>query len=396
MQEYIHPRYADVPLLRARARQRIPAFAFEYLDGGCNAEINLRKNTDEIRKIQLMPHYLKAHNTPDLSVNLLGKQYALPFGISPIGLQGLMWPRASEILARAAADFNVPYVLSTVGTASIERIAELSRGNAWFQLYNPREEPLRNDLLRRAAMAGYSVLVILADVPTFGYRAKEIKNGLSIPPRMTLANLWQIATHPHWAMQTLAAGTPSFQTLRPYLPQGLSLRHLGLFMDKTFDGRLNEEKVKELRDKWPGKLVIKGLASESDVEKAIALGLDGIIVSNHGGRQLDNAEAAITSLQRISASHGDRITLMMDSGLRNGPDVACALASGAEFAFLGRTFMYGVAALGRRGGVHTLSMLKKQLLQVMNQLGCSRVSALNAHVVHARTAPETLAPSIVL
>lgn len=381
MDEYINPEYAEIDMLRERAKRKIPRFAFEYVDGGCNSEISIKRNTQEIRDLQLKPYYLREYATLDLSVELLGKKYDLPFGISPIGLQGMMWPGASEILAKAAGAYNIPYILSTVATASIEKIGELAQGNAWFQLYNPKEESLRDDLLKRASEAGYPVLVILADVPTFGYRSKEIKNGLAIPPRMSLRNIMQVMSRPHWAMSTLMHGTPEFKTLKPYLPKGMSLKHLGLFMDKTFDGRLSEDKVKELRDKWKGKLVIKGLENEEDVQKVISMGLDGVIVSNHGGRQLDNGRSTITSLPPIVDKYKDKITVMMDSGIRTGPDIACSLAAGAEFAFLGRSFMYGVSALGKNGGKHTISILRKQLTQVMNQLCCPRPEDLKNHLI---------------
>lgn len=377
----INPRYPDIDFLRAKAKKRIPRFAFEYLDGGCNSEVNLRRNTAEIRDVQLKPYYLRDYDKISTETELFGKTYSAPFGISPIGLQGLMWPRASEILAKAAFEHNIPYILSTVATASLETISEITEGNAWFQLYHPVEDALRDDLLRRAAAAEYPVLVILSDVPTFGYRAKEIKNGLAIPPRMTLSNIVQILGAPNWAMQTLMAGQPEFKTLKPYIPKGMSLRHLGLFMNKTFSGRLTEEKIKILRDKWKGKLVLKGVASEEDTEKAIALGLDGIIVSNHGGRQLDAGQSTIQALSDIVSKYKGQIKIMMDSGIRTGPDIASTLASGAEFAFLGRSFMYGVAALGKEGGNHTISILKKQFQQVMEQVCCERVEELPNHLI---------------
>jgi len=376
-----NPNYPDIDYLRRRAKKRIPRFAFEYLDGGCNAEINLHRNTAEIREVQLKPYYLKEHGGTSLQTELFGKTYDAPFGIAPIGLQGLMWPRASEILAKAAFDHNIPFILSTVGTASIETIGEITEGNAWFQLYHPTEESLRNDLIDRAAQAEYPVLVILSDVPTFGYRSKEIRNGLSIPPRMSLRNILQIATCPNWAINTLLAGPPEFKTLKPYIPKGMSLRHLGLFMNKTFSGRLNAERIKPIRDRWKGKLVLKGVASEEDAEKAIQLGLDGIIVSNHGGRQLDVGESTIKPLTAIAAKYKDQIKVMMDSGIRTGPDIACTLASGADFAFLGRSFMYGVAALGKKGGNHTISILKTQLKQVMEQVCCEQTRDLHRHLI---------------
>jgi len=381
MSDYINPKYPDIPYLREKAKARIPGFAFDYLDGGCNAEVNLHRNTKEIRDIQLKPYYLRDYKNISLETELFGKKYSAPFGVSPIGLQGLIWPGATEILAKAAFEENIPFTLSTVGTASIEKVAEITEGNAWFQLYHPVEESLRDDILRRASEAGIEVLVILADVPSFGYRSKEIRNGLAIPPRMTIRNMMQIASRPHWALSTLMHGQPNFETLRPYIPKGMNLKHLGMFMNKTFNGKLNEDRVKTLRDKWKGKLVIKGVATEEDAEKAIDWGLDGILVSNHGGRQLDMGESTINPLKRIAAKYGEKTTIMMDSGIRTGPDIANTLASGAHFTFLGRSFMYGVGALGKKGGHHTIGILKKQLLQVMQQVCCERSEDLPQHVV---------------
>ena len=380
MKEYIDRNYPDIELLRQRAKRRIPGFAFDYLEGGCNSEVNLRRNTNEIRDVLLKPYYLRSIKTASLKTELFGQTYDLPFGIAPIGLQGLMWPNASEILAKAAFNFNIPYILSTVGTASIEKIAELTEGKAWFQLYHPVEKSLRDDLINRAELAGLQVLVILADVPSFGYRSREIKNGLSIPPKMTLKNLYQIISHPVWAINTLKSGPPTFKTLTKYIPKGINLRHLGMFMDKTFDGRLDVNKLAEIRDLWKGKLVLKGVASEEDTEKCVKLGLDGVIVSNHGGRQLDHGESAIAALKPIASQYGKQIKVMMDSGIRTGPDIASTLASGAAFTFLGRSFMYGVAALGNRGGDHTISLLKKQLQQVMEQLCCGDISELKSRL----------------
>lgn len=376
MEEYINPNYPDIEFLRERARQRIPRFAFEYLDGGCNSEINLKRNTDDIRDILLKPQYLEEIKNVDLKTELFGHTYDAPFGMAPIGLQGLMWPRASEILAKAAFDYNIPFILSTVATASIEKISEITEGNAWFQLYHPAERDLRNDLLERAKQAGVPVLVVLSDVPSFGYRSKEIKNGLAIPPKITVDNMIQIMGHPNWALQTLLAGQPTFKSLKKYIPKGMNLKHLGLFMNKTFDGRLDMDRLSEIRDKWKGKLVLKGVASEEDAQKCVDLGLDGIIVSNHGGRQLDHGESAVTAMQPIVKSYADKIKIMMDSGIRTGPDIASSIAAGADFTFLGRSFMYGVSALGKHGGNHTISILKKQLTQVMEQVCCEKISEL--------------------
>jgi L-lactate dehydrogenase (cytochrome) len=373
-------KYPSVDDLRTKAEKMIPKFAFEYLDGGCNEDVNLHRNTSELRDVQLVPQYLRDFNGANLKTKLFGIEYDAPFGIAPVGLQGLMWPNAPEILAKAAHKHNVPFILSTVTTTSIERAAELTEGKAWFQLYHPTENRLRDDIIKRAAAAECPVLVILCDVPTFGFRPRDIRNGLAMPPKMSVKNIMQVLGKPKWAMNTLRYGQPNFATLKPYMPKGLDLKQLGKFMDATFSGRLNEEKIKPIRDMWKGKIVLKGVASEEDAKEAIRLGLDGIIVSNHGGRQLDAGESSIKPLANIAAKYGDQIEVMMDSGVRSGPDVARSLASGAKFTFMGRSFMYGVSALGNKGGDHTISLLKTELQQVMEQLCCERVEDLPQHL----------------
>lgn len=376
--------YSDLPSvdhLRERARARMPGFAFDYLEGGCFSDINRQRNTDEIRQVQLRPWYVREYAGSDLSTEIFGITYDAPFGVAPVGLQGLMWPRSAEILAKAAHRHNLPFVLSTVTTASIETAAELTDGKAWFQLYHPAEEDLRDKLLERARAAGLPVLVILADTPTFAWRPREIRNGLSIPPRMTLRNICQMMLRPRWSFGQLAAGPPKFATLLPYLPKRANMKHLGLFMNKTFSGRLSPDRIAALRDRWPGKLVVKGIVTPEDAETVLRLGADGFIVSNHGGRQLDAGQSTIEPLRMLAKEFGHRTTVMMDSGARSGPDIACAMACGAKFVFMGRTWMYGVGALGKDGGEHTMNMMKRQFRQVMEQLGCARTGDLPQHLV---------------
>ena len=381
MKHHFNSKYPSIDDLRAKAKRSIPKFAFEYLDGGCNEDVNLHKNTSEIREVELLPYYLNKHSGSSMKTKLFGHTYDAPFGIAPVGLRGLMWPNAPEILAKAAFEHNVPFILSTVTTSSIERISEITEGQAWFQLYHPTKDKLRDDLIKRAAAAECPVLVILCDVPTFGFRPRDIRNGLAMPPNMSIKNILQIIGKPKWAMQTLINGQPSFEILKPYMDKGLNLKQLGAFMDETFSGRLNEEKIAPIREMWKGKLVLKGVANEADVEKAIRLGIDGVIVSNHGGRQLDAGESTIKPLTRIAKKYGDQITVMMDSGLRSGPDIARTLSSGAQFTFMGRSFMYGVSALGKKGGNHTISLLKTELQQVMEQICCENVSDFPNHLI---------------
>ncbi|MCA0957655.1 alpha-hydroxy-acid oxidizing protein [Muricauda ruestringensis] len=377
----IDSRYPSTQDLRLRSKEKVPGFAFEYLDGGCNEDINIVRNTREIRDVKLQPRYLRNYGESSMKTSLFGIEYDAPFGISPVGLQGLMWPNSPEILAKAAFEHNVPFILSTVTTMSIERASELTEGKAWFQLYNPVDDLVRNDIIGRAESAGCPVLVLLCDVPTFGYRPRDIKNGLALPPKMSIKNILQILGKPEWAFKTLRYGQPTFETLKPYTPEGLSLKQLGLFMDKTFSGKLNREKIMPIRDQWKGKLVLKGVASEEDTKDAIDMGFDGIIVSNHGGRQLDAAESTIAPLGRIAEKYKDQLTIMMDSGIQSGPDIARSLASGADFTFMGRSFMYSVGALGNKGGNHAIAMFKRQLGQVMDQLCCKKIEDLPNHLI---------------
>ena len=373
--------YPSIADLKIKARKKIPRFAFEYLNGGGNDDVNIKRNNDEIRNVQLRPEYIKKFNGSSLKTSVFGIEYDFPFGIAPIGLQGLMWPNSPEILAKSAFKNNIPFILSTVSTSSIERISEITEGKFWFQLYHPAEDKLTNDLIIRTHDSGCKVLVILCDVPTFGYRPKDIKNGLSMPPKMNLNNFFQIFSKPHWAVETIKYGQPSFETLKPYMPKGLNLKQLGGFMNQTFDGRLNEKKIKKIRDNWKGKLVLKGVSSEFDVKQSIRLGIDGIIISNHGGRQLDAGPSSIKVLEKIAPKYGDKIEIMMDSGIRSGADISRTLATGAKFTFLGRSFMYGVCALGKKGGDQTIHILKTELNQIMEQLCCEKISDLPFHIL---------------
>ncbi|MDC1516666.1 alpha-hydroxy-acid oxidizing protein [Cyclobacteriaceae bacterium] len=377
----INSKYPSVTDLRKRAQVKIPKFAFEYLDGGCNEDVNLDKNRSDLRKIELMPHYLSKFVKSEMKTTLFGHTYDAPFGIAPIGLQGLIWPNAPEILAKAAVNHNIPFILSTVSTSSIERIAEITQGKAWFQLYHPAEEAVKRDLLERASAVGTEVLVILADVPSFGFRPRDVRNGLSMPPKMNFKNILEIVKHPDWALQTLIHGQPSFKGLVPYMPKGLNLRGLGEFMDATFSGRLNEDRIAAIREQWKGILIVKGIVSEEDTLKAINLGVDGLIVSNHGGRQLDAGQSSIVPMTHLAKKYQKNIKIMIDSGLRGGPDIARAMASGAAFTFMGRSFMYGVGALGKQGGDHSISLMKKELQQIMEQLCCQNTDDFKNHLI---------------
>ena len=373
-------RYPTTEDLRGKARKRIPAFAFDYLDGGCNQGENLRRNRTDLGRVVLMPRYIREYDGCRLETRIFGRSYSAPFGIAPIGLQGMIWPGAPEILASAAHRQGLPFILSTVGTASIERISQITEGEAWFQFYYPAEAKVRDELINRAWDAGCRTLVLLCDTPTFGFRPGEFRNGLSMPPRLVYRNLIQMIGRPSWTLGTLKKGAPQFANLKPYMPARLNLTQLGRFMDGFFDKPMTPDKIARIRDQWKGNLILKGVSTLEDAAYAVKLGVDGLVVSNHGGRQLDVGPSSISVLQGIASAFGEKTQVMMDSGLRSGPDIARALACGARMTLLGRAFMYGVGALGPKGADHTIEMLRSQLQQVMEQLGCSTVEMLPDHL----------------
>lgn len=377
----INTNYPSISHLRKGAARRMPKFAYEYLTEGCNEDINVKKNTTDIHQIELMPQYLRSFEKSSLKKRLFGHTYDAPIGIAPMGLQSLMWPGTAEFLAKTSIDHNIPFILSTVTTISIEDAAKITNGNFWFQLYHPAAQKITDDLLKRASDNGCKVLVLVVDVPTFGYRPRDIYNGLGIPPKMMLRNIFSMLSHPKWLLETMKYGRPSFKTMEKYMDKTLDMQELGDFMDKMFLGRLNEERIKYIRDKWQGKIVVKGIASCADTQMVVNLGVDGIIVSNHGGRQLDAGPSSIKTLPPIVSKFKGQLEIMIDGGMRTGPDIARVLASGASFAFLGRPFMYGTGALGKKGGHQVTSILKRELQQVLEQLGCEQIEDLPDHLM---------------
>jgi isopentenyl diphosphate isomerase/L-lactate dehydrogenase-like FMN-dependent dehydrogenase len=365
-------RAASVADLKKRARRRIPRFAFDYLEGGCNQEIALARNRSALDAIVMEPRYLEDCAPPDLSVALFGRRYDAPIGVAPVGLGGLLWPRVAEHLAEAAGRANIPFCLSTVATTSIERAAELAGECLWFQLYTPTDPLIRDDLLDRAAAVGCRVLLVTIDVPGAAWRPRDLRNGLAVPPRFDLRTLLQIAARPAWAMAMLRAGMPQFDSIRPYVPKGAGMTSGSVFTRATFTGGLNREALARIRDRWQGALVLKGVETVRDAELALQLGTEGIVVSNHGGRQLDASRSPVEVLPQICAAVGDRMTVLADSGVESGADVGRMLAKGAVGVLAGRAFIYGVGALGRAGAEHTIDLLREELARFMGQLRCAR------------------------
>ncbi|MGK0271197.1 MAG: isopentenyl diphosphate isomerase/L-lactate dehydrogenase-like FMN-dependent dehydrogenase [Cocleimonas sp.] len=371
---------ACVADLKKRAKRRIPKFAFDYIEGGCNSELAITNNREALDDVFLRPEYMQAYTTPELGVDLFGKHYSSPFGIAPLGLTGLVWPDSSAMHARAALKANIPFILSTVSTISIEDAAKNAEDNFWFQLYPPSDEKILDDMLERLRAVGCKNLVITVDVPTPSRRISAIKSGLAVPPKITAKSIFESTIRPMWSLATVTAGLPQFATLRPYIKDAKNIEDIATFIRVTLRDVVDEKTLKILRDKWQGNLIIKGISHVDDALKVKEIGADGIIVSNHGGRQLDASLPPAETLAEIIDTVGPDLTVMADSGVETGVDIARYLALGAECVFAGRAFLYGVAAHGEQGAEHTIDLLNYELTQVMSQVHCANPALMHQHL----------------
>ena len=371
-----YPRLRD---LEPVARRRIPPFIFAYLDSGTGHDVTKAANSARYEQMTLTPQFLRGRVDPDTSVSLLGRTYAAPFGVAPVGLSSTIWPGAERILAAAAKAHGFPYTLSTVAGESIERVAAVGGDMAWFQLYAPHDRDIGFDLMRRARESGVETLVVTADVPAPSRRERMRIAGAPLGSRgnsmYSPAVLLQAASRPNWALRMLANGGPRFRNMEPYADRSPELP-ITKFIGSQLNGGLDWEYLDAIRDRWPGKLLLKGILHGQDAERAVRQGCDGLVVSNHAGRQLDAAPHPLDQLPHIRAAVGDKLPLIVDSGIRSGLDVAKAIASGADFVLLGRAFMYAVAALGNRGGEHAAAILFEELRDVMAQLGVATIGEL--------------------
>ncbi len=372
--------------LHRMAKRRLPKIAFDFIEGGLEDERGLERNTSAFHKHQLLPRYLVDVSTRDQTRTLFGRTYASPFGISPTGGAGLFRRGADLMLAEAAAKANIPYIMSGASNNSIEAAAKIAPDHAWYQLYAAREAGVREDMIRRAADAGMASLVLTVDVPVSSKRERNIRNGfanirgglfqaLSLKPSILVEAL----THPGWVVEYLrhGGGTPMLQNWQPYAPAGANSEQVYNFARalQPYNAQTWRD-LERYRRLFPRNLVVKGVMSPADAMRSAEIGCDGIIVSNHGGRQLDQAPAPLDVLPAIKEAVGDKLTIMLDSGVRRGADILIALCLGAEFVFMGRPTLYGAAAGGIPGVHKAISILRGEIDLVMAQIGCPSLDQL--------------------
>lgn len=384
----LRKRYPTAYDLRARARAILPNFAFEYCDGGAGADTNIKRNWEAFDSIELTPRYGRVVAPPPADTTIFGRSYSAPFGVAPIGSPGTTFPGAETHFARAAQAANVPYTLGLLGGISIERAAEIAPDVLWLQLYRFSRDDHRigMDLVNRADAAGVHVLMLTVDTPTRTTRPREVKSGIGSPFRLTMKMRMDAISSPHWMRAMARTGIPRFVSLAPYMPPGTGLVEATRFIQRESGGAFTWDEIARYRDKWKKPLVLKGVIHPEDAERAVALGLDGVVVSNHGGRQIDALPAAIDALPAVAEQLRGRATIIVDSGVRSGTDVARAYALGADAAFAGKAFLWSLGALGERGPGHLIDIVTEDVSSALGQLGCTSVAELRTLAVRHRNA----------
>lgn len=368
--------------LREVARRSVPGFVFEYVEGGAEDEATLHGNRAAFAALKFVPPTLVPTEGRTLATELFGTPMHAPFAIAPTGLNGMLHAQGDVALARAAAAAGIPYTLSTVSTTLLEDVARQAGGRLWMQLYVMRNRAIAEDIMHRAAAIGYEALLFTTDANVFGSREWDKRN-YSSPGRPRLRAALDVLRHPHWLTQVLLRqGMPRFRNIETFLPPGAATAVGGsTIIPQMFAPTLAWEDIAWVREHWPHKLLIKGVLTVADAHKAAELGCDGIVLTNHGGRQLDSCVAPIEVLPEIAAAVGGRLRVLIDSGFRRGTDIAKALALGADAVLLGRATLYGLAAAGEEGVASALQMLSVELDRVLGQLSCRSVRDLGPHLL---------------
>ncbi|WP_449415643.1 alpha-hydroxy acid oxidase [Ochrobactrum teleogrylli] len=371
---------------RRAAQRRLPRIAFDFIDGGAGRENSLRRAEAAFNDVELVPSVLRGHTEFDTSCRLFGTEQSLPFGIPPIGLADLVWPKTDIALAATAYRLGIPYVLSTAASTTIEDITKVNP-DAWFQLYVGEDQSIVDNLIDRAESAGIKKLVVTVDIPAPGRRLRDLANGFTLPLRPSLGSIFSFATHPAWCLATLRAGSPKVANFANYASGSQSGTSLARLMARQTSGRLDWTILGDLRRRWKGTFIVKGVLNPSDARRIVDTGADALIVSSHGGRQFEAAPAPLAALPAIRAAVGRQIPVLMDGGIRSGTDIIAALDSGADFVFIGRPFLYAVAAAGvARGPDQMAELLRAELINTMGQLGLGSISELTDRSQNQATA----------
>ncbi|MCZ6627211.1 MAG: alpha-hydroxy acid oxidase [SAR324 cluster bacterium] len=365
--------------LHQAARRRMPKVAFDYFEGGAEDERGLARNEQAFRHHRLLPRYLVDVSQIDQRATLFGRTYSSPFGISPTGIGGLLRPGADLMLAEAAAAADIPYTLSSLSTTRLEDVARVAPQHAWYQLYGARERRISEDQIRRANDAGMHALMFTVDVPVFSKRERELRNRFG-QPRLPLRLYLEALRHPAWLFDYFRHGMPVFENWAPYSENGSSAKSVLQSVAEQFPVADHTWRdVENFRRIWSRPFILKGILHPDDAVRAAELGVDGILVSNHGARQLDAAPSPLEMLPAIKAAVGDRVSILVDSGFRRGSDIVIALALGAKFVFLGRAALYGVAAFGLPGAKHAIAIMQQEIEITLKQIGCPSLELLGPH-----------------
>jgi (S)-mandelate dehydrogenase len=375
-------RALNIADLREIARRRVPGFVFEYVEGGAEDEVTLRGNREAFERLRFVPPTLIATAGRHLRSSILGLPADAPLIIAPTGLNGLMYPDGDVTLARVAAKLGIPYTLSTVSTTRLEDVARRAGGRLWMQLYVLKERAIGRDIMQRAAAAGYEALVLTSDANVFGNREWD-QRGFRRPGQLTPHAMLDSLRHPRWLWDLLVRhGMPRFRNLEAFLPPSAATpMGASTVIPQLFDATLCWDDISWIREFWRGKLIVKGVLTVGDAERAASLGVDGIVLSNHGGRQLDSCVAPIEVLPEIVAGAGARLAVIIDSGFRRGTDVVKALALGAQAVMVGRAALYGLIAGGEPGVERALAILESEVDRVLGQLGCKSIADLRPELV---------------
>jgi (S)-mandelate dehydrogenase len=368
--------------LRRLARRRLPRILFDWIDGGAGDETALRDSMEGLAAARFVPRYLANIANCNLEKGLFDRTYALPFGVAPVGYVGLFWAGGELALAEAARRNNVPFVLSNSATATIEEAAKVAPAHTWFQLYPARDPGVTRDLIARAAAASLEALVLTVDLPVQAKRERDIRNKFTLPVRYSPRNILDGALHPAWSLQWLRnGGLPKMGSWAAYAGPNASAEKIAEYMRSQQYTPQSWADLETYRRQWKGRLIVKGLQHPDDARKAIELGCDGIIISNHGGRQFDRGPTPLESLPGIRQAVGDKAPVMIDGGVRRGADVLAALAFGADFVFCGRALAYGVAAAGLPGALRGFEILADELRRTLGQIGLTRLRDVSGEIL---------------